>query len=90
MDIEELKVGDWVLLEFGGTMRPFYVHGLTRDFVMFGRSSWLVSDYEAVSKADLQYNRKIDIIGHSKKKWYWRFLPWRNCVCPYYAPEINY
>lgn len=27
-------------------------------------------------------------LGRGKKKWWWKFLPWKDCICPFSKPSL--
>jgi hypothetical protein len=90
-NVVELKTltlvpGDWIAMEYGFTNKLFYVHSVYPHGVCICTTSWCVSDMECHTFAALG-KRGFMYIGRTKAKWYWRFLPFRDVICPYYAPR---
>lgn len=89
MSKQQLQPGDWLLMDFAGRSK-FYVVDVIDDEVCLTKTTWLVSSGDWYPSKELfgpLY--KARFIGTGKRKWYWRFLPWRDLVCPFYYPKIN-
>lgn len=76
-----LKVGSWIMMEYGFKNRDFYVYSVIEDYVELGRKNWLVSDAEYFELNDVL--RNATYLGEGKMKWYWKFLPFRDVLCPF-------
>ncbi len=83
IEIEELKPGSWLMMEFGYHWRVFYILYVLGDNVILGSPNWLVSDATQISKTRL---KGAELLGQGKQRWWWRFLPWRDLVCPFTRP----
>lgn len=81
-----LKVGDWFLMEYGFDVHKFYIAEICGNMVRLSKSNWLASSGEWLTRENMEL-RHAQYIGHGKQKWYWRWLPWRDCITPFYAPK---
>lgn len=79
-------VGDWVLLQFGFDGKIFYIAQVLERGVMIGRPSWCVSSLVYMSNEEFQKSF-MERIGASKRRWWWKFLPFRDVVCPFKKPK---
>lgn len=77
----ELSVGDWRLWTFGYDQCEWYVLRIKGNMVQIGQRSWLVSASMWIAKD--QFLRDSKLIGKGKYRWWWTFLPWRDCVTPF-------
>lgn len=91
---EELEVGDWINMQYGFDRQDWCVLEKGCSWVRLGKPSWLVSSAEIVtldrlfeSDRDMWFNTGGPLyLGRGKKRWWWKFLPFRDCVFPYSKP----
>jgi len=82
--MNEFRVGDWWLLDVRG-VKEYYITGVAGDKIKISTPRaatmgvWITASDMALLDATF--------LGHGRPKWYWRFLPWRDLVCPYYLPQ---
>lgn len=90
MNNEKYEVGDWVLITYETydfTGSKYYISEIIGDKINFNplRRS-MFSDGMWISEEQLKTINST-YIGRGKRKWYWRWLPWRELVCPFYYPN---
>lgn len=82
----KLVPGDWVNMWFGFERHDFYVQKnfLEYEIVRMSLTTWCVDTHYDLTYDELK-DMKIQpvLIGHTKKKWWWRFIPWRQLICPF-------
>ena len=83
IEIEELKPGSWLIMEYGYDQRVFYVLYVLGDSVILGHPSWLVRSATCIPKTRL---KGAELLGQGRPRWWWRFLPWRDLVVPFIKP----
>jgi hypothetical protein len=87
MTLPELKVGGGLNMKFGYDRMNFYVHRITDEYIYLGLPCWCVSDSERTTVAELEQGYYEPVyLGPTKKRWWWKFLPFRDLVCPYVQP----
>ena len=85
--MNEFRVGDWWLIDTDRNRWEFYVMQVAGDSVKFGsQQGRSIGGGLWVTIEELK-PLKTTFLGHGRPKWYWRFLPWRDLVCPYYLPQ---
>lgn len=85
-ELKTLIPGDWVNIGYGFYRHDFYVlHNKPEEHIItLGLPTWCVS-----SSSVFPYNMLITIpynyykSGHTKKRWWWKFIPGNDCICPY-------
>lgn len=81
-----LVPGTWILLSPGLISdKPFYVLSVQDGGVFIGHTGWLVSDAVFVT---WDYLKNITVIGRGHRRWWWRFIPWRQLVSPFSKPLV--
>lgn len=86
MKFEDFIPGTWFAIRYGFKLRSFYVEKASLGLIYAGNPNWCSDSIEIFSLEDL-VDRDVKIIGHSKRKWYWKFLPWKIIVVPFYKPD---
>ena len=89
MSDDELKLlltpGTWILLNSKSIYnKPFYVISAKKDGVFIGHPEWLVSDAIFLSWEHLM---DIQLVWRGSRRWWWRFVPWRDLLCPFTKPH---
>ena len=82
-----VRPGDWFLMD-RCEREKFYVVEVCCRIAHLSRPGWMVNDGFWLNEPEFK-EQSLAYLGRGKKKWYWRFLPWRNLVCPYYYPKQN-
>jgi len=85
-DCSAFSVGGWWLMEYGFTLELFYIWERHGDKIFLSSPKWCVSFGVWMTRKEMQY-RKAEYLGHGKRKWYWKFLPWRDFVTPVWGPK---
>lgn len=83
-DPRDLQPGDWIDLEFGFAVRPMYVLENDGAGITYGSPNWVVSSCEYNEYKNMKRWRYL---GRGQRRWWWRFLPWRDLVVPFSKPE---
>lgn len=84
----ELGPGDWIALEYGFDKSVFYVLRITEDGGAFlGSPQWLVSSSIFLPKKQIAGAEKL---GRGRPRWWWWFVPWRDCCVPFSRPRGLY
>lgn len=87
-DPATLKRGDWINMQFGFNRHDFYILNVSDSLIYLGKPDWLVSGHQILTHAELTGGFYEPIhLGSGKEKWYWRFLPWRDLICPFNKPH---
>jgi|688.fasta_scaffold1101118_2 hypothetical protein len=86
MNPEQLTPGAWIVMDWCFDAAKFLVYEATDTHVRLVREPWLTSSADWFSRKDVLETRRAAYLGHGKKKWYWKFLPWRDFVKPYTQP----
>jgi hypothetical protein len=76
--------GAWVLGRYGYEYRLFYVKGVIDDQVVLGSPQWCASANTTLPLAEIE--SKWRVIWYAKRRWWWRFMPTRDLICPYQKP----
>lgn len=86
-ELKDLEKGDWIYIEYGYSFKLFYVmnNDIDRELININSSSWLVNSFEIKLYKDI---KQFIYLGKTKLKWYWKYLPWRDIICPYKRPKI--
>jgi len=77
--IEDLVAGDWILWKYGLSHVRYYVLGNSCGMLTVGNPRWCVSSAMTNRHSDMH---DWAYIGHTQPRWFWKFLPWRDVVCP--------
>lgn len=82
--LSDLQPGDWIKWRWS----RYYVQKNSGRHIQIGDPDWSVTSNTTISYADMsdQYY-PVKYLGRGKLKWYWRFLPWRNSICPFNLPQ---
>lgn len=93
---EKLQPGDWFVNESWpeADERPFYVMENKPNIkvVYASRPKWPASrPYGFLYSPDPDYDLVYGSVylGRGKRKWYWRFLPWRDLIVPFTKPRTS-
>ena len=77
-----LAVGDWRIMQFGFKDHEWYVYRISREKVLIGKKSWLVSSSMWMDKNE--FVKKSNYLGSGRFRWWWNFLPLVNdVICPF-------
>lgn len=79
------KSGNWVNMKSGlCESKNFYIKYLDEKRVVVGHPNWISSDNMSYSYEEFMTYNPI-LLGPTKKKWWWRFLPpkLKEIICPY-------
>lgn len=80
--MDELKVGDWRLMDYGSKTYEWYVYRITEEKVQIGLKSWLVSSAIWIDRDEFMTNSSP--VCRGKFRWWWPMLPFINdCICPF-------
>jgi hypothetical protein len=85
-DGSAFSVGALWLTEYGFGYDLFYVAEICHDKIRLTMPDWLASSGVWMTRREMEA-RHAEYLGHGNRKWYWRFLPWRDCVTPVYMPN---
>lgn len=80
------RPGDWWTIQFGFSRMLIVVLRSDPEFVAWMSPKWCVDAQKEVSLA-VWSTYGPSFVGESRKRWWWRFLPWRNLVNPYPKPK---
>lgn len=92
-ELETLVQGDWIRFRYGYDKNLWYVldNDLDGKEIIVGTSRFLASTTRLVSYNEIinPYGKPdtVRFIGSSKLKWWWKYLPWREIVCPFPRPK---
>lgn len=86
MKLENFTPDTLSIMDFGYKRRFFYVHHISESLVEICSPEWLCDSGIWFSIEELEVREAI-IMCATKKKWFWKFLPFKDTVCPYYAPK---
>lgn len=87
-DNNNYEPGTWIFMRYGTEFSKFYVQERIGDILLISRKAWLVSSHVSVTIEETKNgHHKGQVIGKGKNRWFWRFLPWRDLVCPYSDPK---
>ena len=86
MNTRTPQVGDWYYIRYGFSPMLVYVSNVFDDGLIWGSPKWLVSSSEHMSISEFNENC-VAFIGNTKVRWWWRFLPFRDIVCPFPKPK---
>ena len=76
------KAGDWLTIDYHGFV---VIIAKYSDTYIVHKPTWLVSSALRLDNSELA-RRNPKYIGTGKLRWWWRFLPWRDLVCPVSKP----
>jgi hypothetical protein len=85
-EIKNLKPGDWINIEYGYSRKDLYVTRSIAGLVWVCSPEWPAFDSGCLDKTYFNMFPPT-YLGPSKKKWYWKFLPFRILICPYKQPQ---
>ena len=86
---EEMKLrpGSWILMEYGYDYDEYYIaENINDEMFLVGSTRWLVSSSKWMKWSDME-ERHIFLLGHGTKRWWWKWLPFRDLICPYSKPK---
>lgn len=79
----DIKVGDWFTIRFGFSDLDWYVLEVRGETVFLGQPKWLVSSSIRMERSKVEAG---EYLGPSRRRWWWRFVPFRDLVCPFCRP----
>lgn len=82
MKPEDVVPGDWFLVEYGLPLK-IYVAEKYATRVRFSWSRALASNETYLSYEELLSG---EYLGRGKRRWWWRWLPIRDFLCPFTEP----
>ena len=85
-DASTCSVGSWWLIEYGTVYHSFYVTDVGTTQAKFTLTDWLVDNGVWMTWREMS-QRKAEFRGVGKLKWYWKYIPWRNCIPKYKSPN---
>ena len=84
MEAEEIVPGLWIAMDYGCEKRIFYVIEKSGQSVLVSAPRWLLSSSIWLP---IQRIRGAESFGVGTKRWWWQFMPWRDCVVPFKTPK---
>lgn len=82
------SVGAWFLMDYGCERLKFYIAEVRRGQFRLSRRNWLASAGVWMTRRDMEHPmHNAAYVGHGRAKWYWRWLPWRDCCVPFHEPR---
>jgi len=78
--VNELNVGDWVLMHFCRRSIKWYVLEVAGDKALLGNPDWCVSASMWWETAHV-INSSV-YLGAGKIRWWWKFVPHRDLIIP--------
>jgi len=91
LNLSRLVPGDWLRITYGYDRITVYVVENTGYSIIFNKRHWPVSSggiEEKYSDSTWKDEGGSPIyLGRTKKRWWWKILPWRDVVCPYPKPK---
>lgn len=87
-DATGLVPGDWVEMQYGWDRHMFYVQENTARFCRLSMPTWCASSHDNMPPESFTrpWHAPVVYLGRTKKRWWWRWLVFRDIVCPYPKP----
>lgn len=86
----ELVEGDWFELSLAWGTREFCVFRAQEDCVVAGTPEHITSLAERYEHKTLEENAGYRFIEHTKRRWWWRWIPFRWMFFPFPHPKTHW